>query len=31
MPLMTQPSSAAKTSLAYITIGALLIVWTDLP
>lgn len=28
MPLMSQPSSAAKTSLAYITLGALLIVWT---
>ena len=28
MPLMSQPSSAAKTSLAYITIGALVLVWT---
>lgn len=28
MPLMSQPSSAAKTSLAYITLGSLLIVWT---
>jgi len=28
MPLMSQPSSAAKTSLAYITLGALLVVWT---
>jgi hypothetical protein len=25
---MSQPSSAAKTSLAYITLGALLLVWT---
>jgi hypothetical protein len=25
---MSQPSSAAKTSLAYITIGSLLLVWT---
>jgi hypothetical protein len=30
MPLMTQPSSAAKTSLAYITLGSLLIVWTGI-
>ena len=30
MPLMTQPSSAAKMSLAYITLGALLIVWTTI-
>ncbi len=30
MPLMTQPSSAAKTSLAYITLGALLTVWTGI-
>jgi hypothetical protein len=28
MPLMSQPSSAAKTSLAYITIGSLMLVWT---
>ena len=28
MPLMSQPSSAAKTSLAYITIGSLVLVWT---
>lgn len=28
MPLMSKPSSAAKTSLAYITLGALLVVWT---
>ncbi len=28
MPLMSQPSSAARTSLAYITIGALMLVWT---
>jgi hypothetical protein len=31
MPLMSQPSSAAKTSLAYITLGALMIVWTSRP
>ena len=28
MPLMSRPSSAAKTSLAYITIGSLVLVWT---
>jgi hypothetical protein len=28
MPLLSQPSSAAKTSLAYITIGSLVLVWT---
>jgi hypothetical protein len=28
MPLMSQPSSAAKWSLAYITGGALMLVWT---
>jgi hypothetical protein len=28
MPLMSQPSSAARTSLAYITVGSLLLVWT---
>ncbi len=28
MPLMSQPSSAAKTSLAYITLGSLVLVWT---
>ncbi|HZT83782.1 MAG TPA: hypothetical protein VFA26_26360 [Gemmataceae bacterium] len=28
MPLMSQPSSAAKTSLAYITTGSLVLVWT---
>jgi hypothetical protein len=28
MPLMSKPSSAAKTSLAYITIGSLMLVWT---
>jgi hypothetical protein len=27
---MSQPSSAAKTSLAYITIGSLLVVWTTI-
>jgi hypothetical protein len=27
---MSQPSSAARTSLAYITLGALLIVWTTI-
>jgi hypothetical protein len=30
MPLISQPSSAAKTSLAYITVGALLLVWTGI-
>jgi hypothetical protein len=30
MPLVSQPSSAAKTSLAYITLGALLLVWTGI-
>jgi hypothetical protein len=28
MPLMSQPSPAAKWSLAYITTGALMLVWT---
>jgi hypothetical protein len=28
MPILSQPSSAARTALAYITLGALLIVWT---
>jgi hypothetical protein len=30
MPLLSQPSSAARTALFYITVGALLIVWTGI-
>jgi hypothetical protein len=30
MPLLSQPSSAARTSLFYITVGALMVVWTGI-
>ena len=30
MPIMSKPSSSAFTSLAYITVGALMIIWTGI-
>jgi hypothetical protein len=30
MPLLSQPSSAARTARLYITVGALLVVWTGI-